>query len=325
MSPRTPRAALLVLFGLSLSALPHRLHASCGVAFCTVNTAWETQGAWTEPGMRLDMRYEYIGQDQLRHGTDKVAVGQISRDHDEVKTINRNLVVTLDYTIDDKWGLSLQAPFVDRNHDHIHNHDDGDKLPERWDLDGLGDVRVLWRHRLADATGGSGTWSVLFGAKLATGDTDKRNAAGDLAERTLQPGSGTTDAIVGLYYNTLLLLWDRPTTVFVQGALQAPLRSYDRFRPGNQLSLDAGLRYPLSHTWQALLQANVLFKANDVGANAEPADSGGTFAWLSPGLGYAASHRWQIYGFVQLPLYQRVNGVQLTADWAATLGMSWRF
>lgn len=324
MSPCAPRTALLVLLGLSLFALPHRLSASCGGAFCTVNTAWETQGAWTEPGMRLDLRYEYVGQDQLRHATGKVAVGQISRHHDEVKTINRNLLATFDYTINRAWGWSLQAPFVDRKHSHIHNHH-GAQLPEQWDLAGLGDVRVLGRHRFADDPGHAGTWGMLFGAKLPTGDTDKRNAAGDLAERTLQPGSGTTDTVLGVYYNTLLLVQERPTTVFVQGAVQVPLRSYDYFRPGNQLSFDAGLRYPLSPSWQSLLQTNVLFKADDAGANAEPADSGGTFAWVSPGLAYAASRHWQIYGFVQLPLYQRVNGVQLTADWATTLGMSWRF
>jgi hypothetical protein len=33
----------------------------------------------------------------------------------------------------------------------------------------------------------------------------------------------------------------------------------------------------------------------------------------------------QLYGFVQLPLYQYVNGVQLTADWAAVVGISSRF
>ena len=33
----------------------------------------------------------------------------------------------------------------------------------------------------------------------------------------------------------------------------------------------------------------------------------------------------QLYGFVQLPLYQYVNGVQLAADWAAVAGISTRF
>ena len=35
--------------------------------------------------------------------------------------------------------------------------------------------------------------------------------------------------------------------------------------------------------------------------------------------------RLQAYGFVQLPLYQYVNGVQLTADWALAAGLSVRF
>jgi hypothetical protein len=32
-----------------------------------------------------------------------------------------------------------------------------------------------------------------------------------------------------------------------------------------------------------------------------------------------------VYAFVQLPLYQYVNGVQLTSHWAALAGASWRF
>ena len=32
-----------------------------------------------------------------------------------------------------------------------------------------------------------------------------------------------------------------------------------------------------------------------------------------------------IYGSVQWPLYQRVNGVKLTADWSAVVGVSARF
>ena len=49
------------------------------------------------------------------------------------------------------------------------------------------------------------------------------------------------------------------------------------------------------------------------GAQAEPDDSGGRSLFLSPGVGYAVSKDVQLYGFLQLPLYQYVNGVQLTA------------
>jgi len=37
--------------------------ATCGAAFCTVNTNWDAHGAWAEPGWRFDLRYEHILQD----------------------------------------------------------------------------------------------------------------------------------------------------------------------------------------------------------------------------------------------------------------------
>ena len=46
---------------------------------------------------------------------------------------------------------------------------------------------------------------------------------------------------------------------------------------------------------------------------------------MSPGVSYSLSRGTQIYGFVQLPLYQHVNGVQLTANWSAAAGVHWRF
>ena len=39
-------------------------NAGCGSAFCSLNTNWSTQGAWTESGGRFDLRYEFIDQDQ---------------------------------------------------------------------------------------------------------------------------------------------------------------------------------------------------------------------------------------------------------------------
>jgi hypothetical protein len=33
----------------------------------------------------------------------------------------------------------------------------------------------------------------------------------------------------------------------------------------------------------------------------------------------------QAYGFVQVPVYQRVNGVQLVPDFAVAVGLNFRF
>lgn len=313
--------ASIVLFPLLSPAVPLTAHASCSAAFCTLNTAWETQGVPSDPGLRLDIRAEYIDQDQLRAGRRKVAVGEIARHDDELRTLNRNLIVNFDYAPSADWGVAVQIPYAGRDHAHIHHHH-GTDIPESWAFDELGDIRLLGRRRLAS---GAVTHGILAGVKLPTGEKDIKNEDGDEAERSLQPGSGTTDLILGYYANTMRTLGDTPARWFFQAQVQAPLRESDHFRPGVHYSADIGLGYPAAATWSGLLQLNTLIKGRDRGTEAESDDSGGSFVHLSPGVSYAPGKSMVFYGFVQLPVYQRVNGVQLTPDWAASAGLSIRF
>jgi hypothetical protein len=313
-----------MLVGAVLPAV-NAAHASCGSAFCMVNTNWNMQGVAVEPGLRVDLRYEYINQDQPMSGSDKIAVGQIPRHHDEVKTVNRNYLATFDYTIDDKWGVSATVPYVDRFHLHVHNHL-GAQLPEQWDFTRLGDIRVLGRYQLrsenADAYRLS-FYGLNFGIKLPTGNRDITNADGDRAERTLQPGTGTTDLLLGAFYSQLLGQSD--SSWFVQGLWQSPLNSREDYRPGKRLSFDVGYRYEATDKLGLMIQVNALYKGRDSGVQAEPEDTGGKFLFVSPGISYAVAKNFQVYGFVQKPIYQYVNGVQLTADWSAVAGVSARF
>jgi len=66
-------------------------------------------------------------------------------------------------------------------------------------------------------------------------------------------------------------------------------------------------------------------RGKDSGINAEPEDSGGRSLFISPGVSIAVTQDVRVYGFLQAPLYQYVNGVQLTADKAAVVGISARF
>ena len=146
---------------------------------------------------------------------------------------------------------------------------------------------------------------------------------GALAERSLQPGTDTTDWIAGLYYSKMLphsdLSW------FVSGQLQSPIGPYDEFRPGMRLLADAGVRYAASEKVGLMLQLNALLRGRDRGDQAEPEDSGGRSIFLSPGVSYQITPSFQVYGFIQLPVYQYVNGVQLAARRAVAVGVSSRF
>lgn len=291
--------------------------ASCGASFCTVNTDWQAQGAWSEPGWQADLRYEYVNQDKVMYGSERVAVGQIPGHHDEVRTINRNTLLGLTYTNQNGWGYGIQLPWIARDHLHIHHHH-GANIDERWQLNELGDARVNVRHALGDNTG----WDMQLGLKLPTGRIAVTNADGDLAERSLQPGTGSTDTILSASYHS------RPgheaSSWFAQSAWQHAIMIRDGYKPGDKLMLDAGWRYHWSDAAALMLQANFQMRARDRGPNAED-DSGGRVLYISPGLSYAVTRDMQVYAFVQLPVYTYVNGVQLTTGKNIALGVSSRF
>lgn len=306
--------------------LPVAASASCGAAFCSINTSWDAHGGWLEPGARLDLRYESIRQDQPQRGTKNVGVGEIPRHHDEVLTVNHNLLATLDYTVNQDWGVNVLVPIIDRYHEHIHNHR-GAKLGESWDFTEVGDVRVMARRRLSSSEKHEShtiaTSAINFGIKLPTGQTNIRNGQGALAERTLQPGTGTTDFVLGASYSVAAPM--RNLSWFVQGLTQVAGDQRDNYRPGNRVNLDIGTRYDAGDRVGLLLQLNALYKASDQGTDAEPEDTGGKFVFVSPGLSYAFTRALQAYTFLQLPLYQNVNGVQLVAPYAFVAGVNVRF
>lgn len=307
---------------LVISTYAATANASCGGAFCALNTDESIQGTFTKQGLRLDVRAEYINLDDLQRGSHKTSPQGEVDEHDEVRTINRNLLTTLDWNINQDWGVTLRVPLVNRAHKHIHNADDGagGVAPEleKWGFSGIGDIQALARYNFFSS--GNSNAGVRFGLKLPTGSIYKSNAE-EKAERTLQPGSGSVDTLLGAYYNQHhgALSW------FVQGMWQQTVHERDDFKPGRKLGVDTGFNYAATPYLSLLLQANIQHKSKDSGANAEPADSGGNSISISPGLAYKLTQTTQIYGFVQKPIYQYVNGYQLTPSWSAAVGLSTQF
>ena len=306
---------------LAMALLPSLAFASCGSAFCTVDTNWTAQSALVEAGSSFDLRYEYIDQTQLFSGTDRIAVGQMPRHHDEVSTLNLNLVATYSRNFGDGWGLTLIAPVGQRDHVHLHNHE-GEQEREEWKFTELGDVRAVGRYQFA-AVGdplNPSTSGLTLGLKLPTGRISVTNADGEPAERSLQPGTGTTDLIAGYFYHQKLGASD--ASWFAQVQYQHALNSHSGFRPGAQFGADLGFRRGFGDKLGLLIQLNLVHKRADSGSEAEPSDSGSQYIFVSPGLSYAVSENLQVYGFFQRPLYRHVTGVQLTADRGFVIGLS---
>src|SRR5260370_42679427 len=109
-----------IVCGLALLPAAGASQASCGSAFCVLNTNWATQGVAADPGTaRLDMRFEFVDQKHLQSGTKRISQAEDTADTTELRTINRNLLTTLDYTLSSNWAVSVSVPVVSRSHSHI--------------------------------------------------------------------------------------------------------------------------------------------------------------------------------------------------------------
>jgi hypothetical protein len=74
----------------------------------------------------------------------------------------------------------------------------------------------------------------------------------------------------------------------------------------------------------AFLQLNFRLRGKDDVGNTDedPDNTGGTWLYLSPGARVALDHRSSLYGLVQVPLVQDVNGIQLVAKSNLYVGIS---
>jgi hypothetical protein len=89
--------------------------------------------------------------------------------------------------------------------------------------------------------------------------------------------------------------------------------------------MSLGVRYEATPRWVPQLQLNLYHKSPDQGALADTTDTAGTVLYLSPGLTVPAMKQMHIYGFVQLPMYSRLDGYQVFPHWTASVGASYAF
>ena len=191
----------LLLAALALGAATEAA-ASCGAAFCMVNTSWNTQGAWTDPGRAsicassTSTRISRGGQRQGRRRPDPRST--TTRSGPSTATGSPRST-----TLRRQMGRSATLPLLDRDQSHIHNHR-GAQLCDTWNYN-------QWATRACSA-GASGreTRSAAarffrrdFGLKLPTGTG--RAERGRCSRRAhAAAGHGHHRYLLGGYFRRLL-------------------------------------------------------------------------------------------------------------------------
>lgn len=316
-----PAFVALAMSTFSSSALAC---AGCGH---TLSSDWDGQGFDAKPGIRLDLRYDYLNQSQLRNGYSQKGRSSLLGTDEEIeeKTKNHYVTASLDYRPDRDWGVNVQLPYIDRYHETYG--EDATALDQASistsDTKSIGDAKVVGRYQGFAPDKNVG---IQLGLKFPTGDYKKNFKSGpeegNRIDRGLQPGTGTTDLLIGLYhFNSINRDWD----YFAQGMVQLALDTRDNYQPGDTLNVNFGVRYEAYELFTPQLQINVKKSQQDTGFNSDHANSGSTLAYLSPGITAKFSDNVSAYSFVQLPIYQYVKGNQLAPTWTATLGLGYSF
>ena len=293
--------------------------SSCG---CTLNSDWSSQGISSGEGTRFDIRFDYFKQSDYRNGTSSVSRSKIPVGTEvQDTTINRNLTLGLDHSFNQDWAINLLLPIFNRSHGTYG--EDGD-YPDPAALitsssKGIGDLRVTGRYQGLSADRSSG---ITFGLKLPTGETNDTFNDGSPLDRGLQLGTGTTDLLLGGYYfGSINRDWD----YFAQATVQIALNKHNDFRPGNGLNATAGVRYMGFESFIPQLQFNTRIEKRESGAEADVDNSGATLIYISPGVTVPINKTVQAFGFIQVPIYQHVNGYQIEPNVLLSTGLRFSF
>ena len=347
---------IVVAIALVLPAAGAMACASCG---CSLNTDIGTQGMGSSQGWTFDLRYDNLNQNQLRSGTGTISQNQAANTINpktgspaEVEGFTQNNYVTasLDYNNGETWGATVVLPYIMRSHmTYGPDTDPGDGLGYPTgangyssQANGFGDMKIIGRYfGFAEQK----DWGFQFGVKLPTGSNNQTavgNNNGNIVavDPGLQLGTGSTDAIIGVYkfgiipktedwgyfgnvqYQATVKPTNVPSTIAAINAAGGVGNSY---RPGNALNINVGTNYQGWDKWVPTLQFNYLYKTADSGTAADTWSTGGTLLYATPGILYKLTDQTQVYANVQLPVYQNVNGIQLVPSYIASMGVRVHF
>ena len=341
---------------LGLASLTFSLDAAaCATCGCSLSSDAAT-GYSASAGWRVSLEYDYLDQNALRNGTSAIAPARVAGINDaggnqevEHDTINRYTTLGIAYSANANWNFRALLPYIDRGHT-TYGAASNPLTPDQLSgatATGIGDAKLtvnyqglLPNHALglqlgiklptghyggpsADGSASVGRSPVAF----STGPNAQNPAPGNLLDTSLNPGTGSTDLIVGAFYFQPV---SQDFDAFVNGQFQAAVaEKLDQtgadFRPGNQASISFGLRYEADPALVPQVQINITHRSGDQGALADVNDTAGTAVYLSPGISWSALSKLQVYGFVQIPIYSNLAGYQLTPRWTATTGLSYAF
>ncbi len=263
-------------------------------------------------GGSINLQQTFLDQNQAMQGNSKIPLSQ-SPDQ-RINTTFTNLNAQYQFSRD--WGMMAMIPYWQRSFDTNANFGNGAPQIVNSKVNTLSDIRLMGMYTGFSPDMSSG---LIFGAKLPTG-----TYAAPGFDRDTQPGTGSTDILLGGYRMGQEHRWGW----FAQGIYRSAISTRDDYRPGNSLQLVAGMHYDaFQHSTHVIptLMLNATIRQADTGINSNTLNSGLKTVYLTPGVLVNITKHWQANASLYLPVYEYVNGIQLVPKQIASAGITYNF
>jgi hypothetical protein len=260
----------------------------------------------------------------------------------EIETQTKTQLSTIDVglLITPTLRLNVVVPWVDRTHSTLGFQSEPidattvNGLPASTvHFQSLGDVKVLLN--LAQLLPIKNL-RINMGLQLPTGAAGDGSTAklfqsgpgmGTPLDASLQPGTGNTSLLFGAQYAQAMSdTSDLLTSFMTSTSIKQRFNQIgDDYRVGNSQTLTLGWRNQQTSKVSTQLQLNINHKSEDSGELADPFNTSGWSAYLTPGVRVSLSPKDALYSFLQLPIYRQVTGYQLMPKFILSVGWTHGF
>lgn len=273
-----------------------------------------------------------------------------------------NIAVNGAYAFNDKLSVGFSLPYIERGnlietahgHEEIEDHhgdenkgephegeSDEERVIAQGDINGIGDATFFGQYRFLSNADMNMHAALIFGIKVPTGKTNRRNKENELFETEHQPGTGSWDTVFGLAYtknwghlamNTNILysaVSDGSQDTNIGDAFYYNLAFSYRFAKSavshHHDSDEAGFDHEhhdnieyipdnFSKYWEIIVELNGDWRDKVMVGNEVENHTGGNIVYLNSGFRYGIGHGWSANFSLGIPVVENLNGIQSEPD-----------
>lgn len=266
--------------------------------------------------LQLNLSYDLNNLNTLK--TEREIINDQSR-----KRTTQSVLLELGYSLTDK--LSIDAFFSYVRQERLINDDD------LTSTNGIGDMVFLLKYQLMNEKENGSNLFLGVGSKIPVGASDLKNNNDITLNADLQPGSGAFDWIGWGQWSQSLNF--RPsmqvasTLIYSYKGINNNYLGVNEYQFGREWSWSLGVSDQLLIGKQ-LVQPALQFryrKANADSFNAEALPStGGNWLFIIPGTSIWFGKNFSLETNVELPLFAKVEGTQVTPTYRLNIGVFYK-